>query len=57
MELHANDVNKRLKLLFGPYEDGVQDAWVEILEHDPQTVNEIGPIAKKARNRGIRDYT
>lgn len=56
MGLDPNDVNKHLKPLFEEYEDSFQEAWVEILEQNAQTINEIDPIAKKVRNRAIRQY-
>jgi len=42
--------------LFGQYEDSFQEAWVEILERNPQIIHEIGPIAKRVRNRAIKQY-
>ncbi|MGD0662660.1 MAG: hypothetical protein ABSD38_31785 [Syntrophorhabdales bacterium] len=56
MALDANDVDKYLKLLFGQHEDSYQEAWVKILEHHAQTIHEIEPIAKKVRNRAVRQY-
>jgi hypothetical protein len=56
MELDENEVNKYLQPLFGQYEDSFQEAWVEVLEHNPKTVDEIVPIAKRVRNRAIRRY-
>lgn len=38
MGLDTNDVNKCLQPLFGQYEDSFQDAWVEILERNTQTL-------------------
>ena len=48
MGLDANDVNRHLRSLFGQYEDSLQEAWVQVLERNPQTIGEITPIAKKA---------
>ena len=56
MELDANEVNKHLKLLFGQFEDSLQDAWVEILERNLQATTEIEPLVRKVRNRAIRQY-
>ncbi len=56
MGLDPNDVIKHLKPLFEEHEDSFQEAWVEILEQNAQTINEIEPIAKKVRNRAIRQY-
>jgi hypothetical protein len=56
MELDENEVNKYLQPLFGQYEDSFQEAWVEILERNPKTVNEIVPIARRVRNKAIKHY-
>ncbi len=56
MGLDANDVNRHLRSLFGQYEDSFQDAWVEILKHNSQTIAEITTIARRVRNRAIRQY-
>ncbi len=56
MDLDTNEVSQHLMSLFGQYEDSFQEAWVEILEHNPQTIYEIRPIARKVRNRAIRRY-
>jgi hypothetical protein len=56
MALDENEVNKYLQPLFGQYEDSFQEAWVEILERNTQTVNEIAPIAKRVKNRAIKRY-
>jgi hypothetical protein len=56
MGLDVNGINKHLKAEFGAYEDSLQDAWVEILECNLQATTEIGPIARKVRNRAIRQY-
>jgi hypothetical protein len=56
MGLDENEVNKYLQPLFGQYEDSFQEAWVEILERNPQTVNDITPIARRVRNRAIKQY-
>jgi hypothetical protein len=56
MALDENEVNKYLQPLFGQYEDSFQEAWVEILEHNPKTVNEIVPIVKRVRNKAIKHY-
>jgi hypothetical protein len=56
MGLDVDDVNRRLRSLFGQYEDSFQEAWVEILERNPQTVNDIAPIVRKVRNRAIKQY-
>ncbi len=56
MALDENEVNRYLQPLFGQYEDSFQEAWVEILERNPQTINEIAPIAKRVKNRAIKRY-
>jgi len=56
MELDENEVNKYLQPLFGQYEDSFQEAWVEILERNPKTVNEIVPIARRVKNKAIKHY-
>jgi len=56
MKLHATDVNNYLQPSLGQYEDSFQQAWVDILESDPQTVEEITPIIRKVRNKAIKQY-
>lgn len=56
MGLDVNDVNRRLRPLLGQYEDSFQEAWVEILERKPQTIDDLGPIARKIRNKAIKEY-
>lgn len=56
MEFNEDDVNRYLQPLFGQYEDSLQDAWIEILESNPKTTNEIATIARKVRNKAIRRY-
>jgi hypothetical protein len=56
MALDSNEVNRHLRSLFGQHEDSFQDAWVEILKHNPQTITEITPIVRKVRNRAITQY-
>lgn len=56
MGLNENDVNTYLHRFFGQYEDSFQDAWVEILESNAQTINEVLPVAKKVKNRAVRQY-
>jgi hypothetical protein len=56
MGLDVDDVNRRLRSLFGQYEDSSQEAWVEILERNPKTVDDIAPIVRKVRNRAIKQY-
>jgi hypothetical protein len=56
MGLDANEINRHLRSLFGQYEDSLQEAWVEVLERNPQTISEITPIARKVRNKAIKQY-
>lgn len=56
MGLDANDVDRHLRSMFGQYEDSLQEAWVQVLERNPQTMSEITPIAKKVRNEAIKKY-
>jgi hypothetical protein len=34
----------------------MQQAWLEIVERDPQTIEEISPIVRKIKNRAIKQY-
>ena len=56
MRLNENDVNNYLKPILGKHEDSFQQAWVDILEADPQTLEEITPIIKRVRNKAITQY-
>jgi len=56
MALDARDVNRHLRSLFGQYEDSFQEAWLEILKRNPQSIAEITSIARKVRNRAITQY-
>jgi hypothetical protein len=56
MGLSENDVNNYLKPIFGQFEDSFQEAWVEILERNPQTIDDVGPIVRKVRNKAIKQY-
>jgi hypothetical protein len=41
----------------GQYEDSFQQAWVDILESNPQTLpEEITPIIRRVRNKAIKQY-
>ena len=52
-ETHVNDF---LKPFLARYEDGFQEAWLEILESNPQTLEEINPIIRRVRNKSIEQY-
>jgi hypothetical protein len=56
MRLDVDDVNRRLRPLFGQYEDSFQEAWVKILERNPRTIEDLGPIVRKVRNKAIKQY-
>ena len=50
------EVNNHLQSLLGRDEDSFQQAWVDILEADPQTLEEITPIIRRVRNKAIKQY-
>ncbi len=54
MRLNENEVNNYLQPLLGRYGDSFQQAWVDILESDPQTLDEITPIIRRVRNKAIK---
>ena len=56
MKLNETEVNSYLQPFLGRYEDSFQEAWVEILECNPQTLQEITPIIKRVRNKDIKEY-
>jgi hypothetical protein len=56
MKLNVNEINNYLRNYFDRYEDSMQQAWLEIVERDPQTIEDITPIARKIKNKAIRHY-
>jgi hypothetical protein len=56
MRLNENEVNDYLQTHLGQYEDSFQQAWLEIVECDPQTFDEIPPITRRIRNRALKQY-
>lgn len=56
MKLNETEVNNYLEPLLGPDEDSFQQAWANILEADPQTLEEITPIIRRIRNGAIKHY-
>jgi hypothetical protein len=56
MRLNETEVNNYLKPFLGRYEDSFQQAWVDILERNPQTLEEITPIIKRIRNKSVKQY-
>ena len=56
MNLNEAEVNNYLQPFLARYEDGFQEAWVEILESNPHRLEEITPIIKRVRNKAIKQY-
>jgi len=56
MKLNETEVNNYLQPFLGRYEDSFQQAWVDILECNPQTLEEITPIIRRVRNKDIKEY-
>jgi len=56
MRLNEDEVNNYLQAHLGQYEDSLQQAWLEVVECDPETLDDIVPIARKIRNKAIKRY-
>ena len=56
MKLNVAEVNDHLRPLLGQHEDNFQEAWVNILECNPGTLEEITPIVRRIRNKAIKQY-
>ena len=56
MNLNETEVNNYLTPFLGRYEDSFQQAWVDILECNPQTLEEIHPIVKRVKSKAIKQY-
>ena len=56
MNLSETEVNSYLQAFLGQYEDSFQQAWVDILECNPQTLEEVTPIMRSVRNKAIKQY-
>ena len=56
MKLNETEVNNYLQPFLGRHEDSFQQAWVEILECNPQTLEEITPIIRRVRKKDIKQY-
>jgi hypothetical protein len=56
MNLSETEVSNYLKPFLGRYEDSFQEAWVDILEFNPRTLEEITPIIRKVRNKALKQY-
>ena len=52
MKLNETEVTNHQQSLLGRDRDGFQQAWVDILEADPQTLEEITPIVRKMKVTG-----
>ena len=56
MRLNEHEINSYLQPFLGQYEDSFQQAWVDILESNPQTLEEITPIIRRVRNKAVKQY-
>ena len=56
MKLNETEVNKYLQPFLRQYKDSFQEAWVDILECNPQPLEEITPIIRRVRNKAIKQY-
>jgi len=57
MRLNEHEINSYPQPFLGQYEDSFQQAWVDILESNPQTLpEEITPIIRRVRNKAIKQY-
>ncbi len=56
MNLNPAEVNNYLQLFLPRNEDAFQEAWLKILESQPQALEEITPIAKRVRSTEISRY-
>jgi len=56
MKLSDTEVSNHLHSLLGRDGDSFQQAWVDTLETDPQTLEEITPIISRLRNKAIKQY-
>jgi hypothetical protein len=56
MKVNETEVNHHLRSLLGRDEDSFQEAWVDILESNPQTAEGITPIIRRVRNKAIKQY-
>src|SRR4030067_1011127 len=56
MRLNEHEINSYLQPFLGQYEDSFQQAWVDILESNPQPLEEITPIIRRVRNKAIKQY-
>lgn len=56
MKLNEAEVNDYLRPFLGQHEDSFQQAWVDILESNPDTLEEITPIIRRVRSKAIKQY-
>jgi hypothetical protein len=56
MRLDEKEVNNYLRPILGRYEDSMQQAWLEIVECDPETLDDIVPIVRRIKNGAIKQY-
>ena len=56
MKLNETEVNNHLQSFLGRDGDSFQQAWVDILEANPQTLEEITSIIKRVRNKAINQF-
>jgi len=56
MNLNETEVNDYLRPFLERYEDSFQDVWVNILESNPRTLEQITPIIKRVRSKAIKQY-
>lgn len=56
MRLSEDEINNYLGPIFGQYEDSFQEAWLKIIERDPQTMEDVIPIIRKIRNTTFKQY-
>jgi len=56
MRLNVNEVNDYLQAHLGQYEDSMQQAWLEVVERDPETLDDIVPIVRRTKNKAIKQY-
>ncbi len=56
MNLNETEVNNYLRPFLGRCEDSFQEAWVEILQSKPQTLEEVTPIIRRVRSKEINQY-
>jgi hypothetical protein len=56
MKLNETEVNDYLQSFLGQREDSFQQAWVDILECNPDTLEEITPIIRRVRSKAIKQY-